>query len=171
VQLLKRIMPFFIGGLVGAVLTVALLAVVVGRNSRSAGSGEPGASSSQHSEAHADHGSSPAEAGPVVDLTKQSTIRIAIENSAYARPNIQVAKGAKVTWTNRDTVRHNVMREHAGGDGAHTAPTAAEVRNDVFAGPLLGKGESYSFTFNEIGTYPYHCAPHPSMKAVVVVTE
>ena len=45
------------------------------------------------------------------------------------------------------------------------------MRPDVFAGPLLAKGERYSFTFTEADSYPYHCAPHPDMKGTVVVTE
>jgi amicyanin len=123
-----------------------------------------------HAEEPVGHGSEQAE-GPVGDLTKQSKVRVNIQDHAYSRPNIRVAIGTTVIWTNKDTVRHNVMREHKGGDYAHHAPTAGKVRDDVFAGPLLERGKSYSFTFNKGGTYPYHCAPHPSMRAVVVVTE
>ena len=50
-------------------------------------------------------------------------------------------------------------------------PNAADVQPDVFAGPLLAKGERYSFTFTKVGSYPYHCAPHPYMQGAVVVTE
>ena len=39
------------------------------------------------------------------------------------------------------------------------------------ARPLLAKGERYSFTFTEVDSYPYHCAPDPDMKGTVVVTE
>jgi len=164
-------MPFVIGGLVGALITVALLAIVTGRDSRSTSNTGQTAGTNHYAEDHSHHhGSDQAELGPVVDLTKQSKIQIDIKDYAYSRPNIRVAKGTKVTWTNQDAVSHNVMKEHEGGDAAHEAPTADEVRADVFAGPLLAKGESYSFTFNKVGTYPYHCAPHPSMQAVVVVS-
>src|SRR5215204_391220 len=66
---------------------------------------------------------------------------------------------------------HNVMQQHDDSDVAHAASSVADVRPDVFAGPLLAKGERYSFTFTEVDSYPYHCAPHPDMKGTVVVTE
>jgi plastocyanin len=34
----------------------------------------------------------------------------------------------------------------------------------------LGRGQSYSFTFTESGTFPYHCGIHPSMKGTITVT-
>ena len=160
-------MPFLIGGVVGAVIAVGLLVFFDDRNSPSADSSEHSAGADDHAHHHAEE----ADLGTVVDLTGQSTVQINIKNYAYARPNIQVTKGTKVTWTNQDAVAHNVMKEHDDGDQAHEAPSANEVRDDVFAGPLLAKGEHYSFTFNEVGSYPYHCAPHPYMQAVVVVTE
>ena len=160
-------MPFLIGGLVGAVIAVGLLVFFDDQNS-------PSASSSEHSagaDDHAHHSAEEADLGRVVDLTGQPEVQINIKDYAYARPNIQVTKGTKVTWTNQDPVAHNVMKEHDEGDEAHEAPSADEVRDGVFAGPLLGKGEHYSFTFNKVGSYPYHCAPHPYMQAIVDVTE
>jgi amicyanin len=173
-QQVKRIMPFLIGGLVGALIAVGFLVVFNDRNSRSAtmieragGADEPSENSTHH---HAEEKEEEAELGPVVDLSDQPEVEIDIKDYAYSRPNIRVTEGTKVVWTNRDTVGHNVMKEHDAGDRAHEAPSADDVRDDVFAGPLLAKGERYSFTFNEVGSYPYHCAPHPYMQAVVVVT-
>lgn len=109
--------------------------------------------------------------GEIVDLTSQTTVAMDIKDFKYARPNIKIKKGTTVTWTNRDTVEHNVMLEHPGGGAAHDAPKPNEIKPDVFAGPLLAQGESYSFTFNETGTDPYHCSPHPFMKGSVTVVE
>ncbi len=39
------------------------------------------------------------------------------------------------------------------------------------ASPLLGKGESTSFVFNETGEFSIYCEPHPVMKMNVVVEE
>ena len=169
-SLIKRIMPFLIGGLAGALITVGFLVIFDERNSRSASSREHAAGSGEHAEAHPHH-SAQADLDPVVDLTGQSAVQIDIKDYAYARSNIKTTKGTKVTWTNQDTVEHNVMQQHDDSDVAHAAPSVADVRPDVFAGPLLAKGESYSFTFTEVDSYPYHCAPHPDMKGTVVVTE
>lgn len=109
--------------------------------------------------------------GLVVDLTNQSAVRMNIKDFAYHLPNIRIKKGTTVTWTNLDAVKHNVMLEHADGGTAHDAPAPDEVKPDVFAGPLLAQGESYSFTFNEASANPYHCSPHPNMKGKITVVE
>lgn len=105
----------------------------------------------------------------VVNLTNKNQVTINIEGNAYEPQNIKIHKGTKVTWVNRDSTRHNVMEEHEGSERIHDAPEISEVDPDHFAGPLLKRGESYSFTFNEVGQKPYHCAPHPYMKGNVTV--
>lgn len=101
------------------------------------------------------------------DLTSQSTVAIDIADFKYSKANIKIKKGTKVTWTNRDPVKHNVMRD----GGSSAAPDKNEVKPDMLAGQLLARGESYSFTFNKTGTDPYHCSPHPYMKGSVTVVE
>lgn len=112
----------------------------------------------------------PEESG-VLDLTNQTEVSIDIQNFAYSKPNIKIKKGTKVTWTNQDTVKHNAMKEHEDSGKPHSAPTKEEVKPTLFSGPLLAKGESYSFTFNDAGPNPYHCAPHPWMKGLITVSE
>jgi plastocyanin len=65
---------------------------------------------------------------------------------------LKVKVGAKVTWTNGDTVAHTVSAD-----------------NKSFASNHLQPGGSFSFTFTRPGTYAYHCAIHPSMHGSVVV--
>lgn len=108
---------------------------------------------------------------PVIDLTAEPQVAIDIKNYAYSKQYIKIRKGTTVTWTNRDTVQHNVMKEHDASGSAHDAPKKSEVRPDVLASQLLSRGESYSFTFNETGVNPYHCSPHPYMKGSVTVVE
>ena len=127
------------------------------------------ASSAEH---HSEHsGTEQSTNASEIDLTSQTTVSIDIKDYAYTKANIKIKRGTTVTWTNQDTVRHNAMKEHDDGDEAHDGPTRDEVQDDVFAGPLLAKGESYSFTFNEAGSNPYHCAPHPYMKGIITVVE
>lgn len=80
-----------------------------------------------------------------------------IKDFAFAPGERTVKKGTKVTWTNKDSARHDI------------SPTSGG--SDFKASELLAKGESYSFTFNTAGTYTYKCSPHPYMKGTVVVTE
>jgi amicyanin len=97
----------------------------------------------------------------VVDLTgKGQYVEVTMKNSKYIAQNIKVKKGTTVTWKNEDTVRHNVVALDANDQSGLPAENA-----------LFGKGETYSFTFETIGTYKYMCTPHPFMTGSVEVTE
>jgi plastocyanin len=76
----------------------------------------------------------------------------AIKGFAFQPDVLKVEVGAKVTWTNDDTVAHTV-----------TADT------NSFASGNLQPGGSFSFTFTRPGTYAYHCSIHPSMHGSIVV--
>jgi len=65
--------------------------------------------------------------------------------------------GTTLTWTNYDVAPHTVT------SGTHDAET------DTFHSGLLQRGESWSYTFTEPGTYAYHCDPHPYMEGMVTV--
>ena len=75
-----------------------------------------------------------------------------IKGFSFQPEVLKVKVGAKVTWTNDDTVAHTV-----------TADT-----NSFDSGNLQPAG-SFSFTFTRPGTYAYHCSIHPSMHGSVVV--
>lgn len=78
---------------------------------------------------------------------------VEITDFKFMPENIKVKVGDTVTWTNNDTVRHNV----------------AGVDNELPEGPLLSQGETYTYTFTKPGVYNYICTPHPYMKASVTV--
>lgn len=80
-----------------------------------------------------------------------------IKDYSYAPAKIQVKKGTAVTWTNQDSTRHDVKPDRESGNFKPSE--------------LLGKGESYTYTFNTAGTYTYYCSPHPYMKGTVEVTD
>ncbi len=78
---------------------------------------------------------------------------IFIENFAYSPKELTISVGETVIWTNRDSVRHNVVSDSG----------------NELAADLLGQNESYTHTFDRAGEYPYHCAPHPFMTGKIVV--
>ncbi|MDN7240508.1 plastocyanin/azurin family copper-binding protein [Planococcus sp. N028] len=51
-----------------------------------------------------------------------------------------------------------------------SAADAPEAKSGE-ASPLLAKGETTSFVFNEAGEFPIYCQPHPNMEMTVVVEE
>ena len=82
---------------------------------------------------------------------------VAIDIQGFKLPaNTDVAKGTKVTWTNKDTAKHTVT--------SGTRPN----KDGKFDGQLDAAG-TFSFTFTDAGTYSYYCALHSSMNATITV--
>lgn len=75
--------------------------------------------------------------------------QVTIKNFAFNPAVITIKKGDTVNWTNEDSVPHTVT-----GAG--------------FDSRTLSPGKSYSYTFNDAGSYDYVCSIHPNMKAKVV---
>lgn len=103
------------------------------------------------------NGSGPSAYGAPASTAATTTAATAtnaatIKGFSFQPEVLKVKVGAKVTWTNDDTVAHTV-----------TADTTS------FASGNLQAGGSFSFTFTRPGTYAYHCSIHPSMHGSVVV--
>jgi plastocyanin len=103
------------------------------------------------------NGSGPSAYGASASTAATTTAATAtnaatIKGFSFQPEVLKVKVGAKVTWTNDDTVAHTV-----------TADTTS------FASGNLQPGGSFSFTFTRPGTYAYHCSIHPSMHGSVVV--
>lgn len=94
------------------------------------------------------------ETQDVKDFTSQKEVSLEIINYAFTPPTIRIKKGTTVTWTNRDTVKHNAIAD-----------------DESFKTELIGKDESVSVTFDTAGTFPYYCGPHPSMRGTVIVED
>lgn len=83
------------------------------------------------------------------------SVDVAISQFLFEPATIEVAAGGAVTWTNLDTFSHDVARLPAGSG---------------FKSPLIPKDGTYSFTFDEAGTFDYYCPTHPTMFGQIVVT-
>lgn len=92
---------------------------------------------------------------PAASNNPATTDEVEIEDFAFRPANIIVKKGTTVTWTNKDDSAHTVTAD--GGSGPNSE--------------LFGRGQSYSYTFNETGEFSYFCKPHPYMKGKVTVTD
>ena len=88
------------------------------------------------------------------------TSTVNIQNFAFNPASITIQKGTTVTWVNQDSANHEIVNDAQG--------TIAQ--GAIFTSNSLPKGASYSFKFDNPGTFPYHCSIHPSMKATVIVT-
>jgi|SRR3989338_7002025 len=81
------------------------------------------------------------------------TESVVIKGFDYSPKELKIKAGTSVVWTNMDSVGHTV-----------TSDTGNEIDS-----PLLKNGETYAKTFNNPGTYAYHCKPHPYMKGKIIV--
>lgn len=93
--------------------------------------------------------------GPAASSAASTSNEIEIKNYAFKPASVTVKVGTTVTWTNKDAVVHTV--------------TADASSSDKFDSGDIQQGGTFSYTFKQTGTYPYHCTPHPNMKASVTV--
>lgn len=83
--------------------------------------------------------------------TASKTVTVNIRNFAFRPGNLTVARGTKVVFANRDSVRHTATK-----------------RGSFSTGRIKG-GSSASVRFASSGTYRYHCLIHPEMRGKIVV--
>lgn len=81
------------------------------------------------------------------------TYDISIKSFAFTQTPLTIKKGDTVIWTNEDSAKHTV-----------TSDSGNELNS-----ALIGNDEKYSHTFDSVGTFSYHCTPHPSMKGKIIV--
>jgi plastocyanin len=75
------------------------------------------------------------------------------EGIAFNPAEVTVAVGDTVTWTNNDSVPHDVTADSfSSGDPGGMAP-----------------GDTFEETFDEAGTFDYVCTVHPGMEGTVIV--
>jgi plastocyanin len=84
------------------------------------------------------------------------TASVSISKGGFTPATIKIKKGQDITWTNDDNQPHQI----AGDEGSPSGFKSNEA---------LNKGDSYSFTFEESGTYHYHDSPSVENKGVIVV--
>lgn len=69
---------------------------------------------------------------------------IVIQDLSFEPVEVTIEAGEAVTWKNEDRRTHQIMSG------------APPVMTDDFMSPLLQSGDSWSYTFEEPGDYPYH---------------
>jgi plastocyanin len=83
-----------------------------------------------------------------------ATQQVMMQGYAFSPAALTVRVGDTVTWMQHDEAPHDVVTT--------SAPVA-------FRSPRLSAGQSWSYTFQQPGTYSYYCSVHPDMRASVTV--
>ncbi len=86
----------------------------------------------------------------ITQESDQNAKEVSIVNFSFDPATLQLAKGTKVVWTNKDAVPHTVT-------------------SDSFSSSTLNPGQSFSYTFKDEGTFSYSCSFHPQMKGTITV--
>lgn len=90
-----------------------------------------------------------------------SANEVGMSSQSFTPSSIEVEVGTTVTWTNGSSVSHTVT---SGTNGEH---------DGKFDSGSIPPSGTFTFTFDEVGTYPYYCIPHLSsgMTGTVTVVE
>lgn len=78
------------------------------------------------------------------------TAAVTIASLAFNPATLTIKRGTTVTWTNNDSVSH-------------------QIKSASFNSDILSQGQSYSMTFNDAGIFDYSCAIHPAMTGQLIV--
>jgi plastocyanin len=85
------------------------------------------------------------------------TKSISMMNIAYNPDSLTIHIGDKVAWKNSETGLYPPQHTATSDDG-HT-----------FDSGYLNPGQSFTFTFNQAGTFKFHCNVHDSMHGTITV--
>lgn len=85
-----------------------------------------------------------------VEETHAETYFIDIQDFEFKPSTFTIQKGSTVTWINRMSIRHTII-----GPG--------------FDSDTLDQGDTFSWTFDDTGTFTYTCYVHPSMSGTIIV--
>lgn len=81
-------------------------------------------------------------------------VMVTINGFAFMPATMTVPVGTRVVWMNQQPgVPHTVTSD-----------------TGVWDSGTLGTGATFAFTFNQPGTFPYHCNIHPNMHGTITVT-
>lgn len=78
---------------------------------------------------------------------------VAISETGFEPPSLEVLADTTVRWTNTDTQPHTVTADDGSFDSSDIAP-----------------GDTFMHTFEEPGSVPYHCRNDPDFVAVIQIT-
>lgn len=114
---------------------------------------EPATTDAPSSTVGAPATSAPTAPAPTAGAPAEGAAVVSITDFTFVEGTIEVPVGTTVEWVNDDSFDHSVVAD----DGSFESETMAA-------------GDTFSFTFDTPGEFPYICGIHPSMIGTVIVT-
>jgi plastocyanin len=90
--------------------------------------------------------------GASVMAAEPAATRIEVKNFMFMPTTLTVNAGDKVTWVNKDDEPHTVVSD-----------------TGAFRSRAIDTDESFSYKFDQPGTYRFTCSIHPRMVGTIVV--
>ncbi len=88
----------------------------------------------------------------------------------FSPTKLSINYGDTITWINDDREGHTVTSGKGSGRFGWMSDDYGTPDGYFDSGRFL-PGESWSFTFDKVGTIPYYCTIHPWMEGIVLVEE
>jgi plastocyanin len=135
-----------------ACLALGLVVAGCGGDDDDNGGGDSGSAATATTEKPAETtaGGGGAEAG--------ANAKVSMKDIAFNPSDITVAKGGSVTWTNDDSVGHDVTKESGPGPDFKSGDPGG-----------IAPGSDFTQKFDTAGSIKYVCTVHPGMEGTVTV--
>ncbi len=121
--------------------------------------GREGGDSEQDSQERLSSSSSSPSSPTITEEGKMVSIVGNSGSNSYNPNPLEIKVGDTVTWLNNDSSPHTVT--------SSSSSSSSEESN--FDSDVLRRDETFSFTFDREGEYPYYCTLHPNMVGTIVV--
>jgi plastocyanin len=110
--------------------------------------------------------------GQPAEQGEQAADAVVTMSLTFMPTDITVKVGDTVTWRNGETIGHTITSGQWGEVNEATGLRGTQTPDGMFDHKLSPRGEegdTFSFTFDEAGTFLYYCQPHLTMNAKVIV--
>ena len=95
-------------------------------------------------------GAAPSEPQP--EAAEGASVRINIKDLAFSPATVRIKVGQAVEWVNGDPLAHT-----------------ATADDKSWGSGFINQGGRYARRFTAVGSFPYHCEPHPQMRGTIIV--
>lgn len=112
---------------------------------------DSGSSADQPADTAAD--SPPAGAAPA-----KGAVEVGMQNIEFDPTDVTVKKGGTITWTNNESVPHDVTKEDGPGPDFSSGDPGG-----------MGEGDTFEHTFDAVGEINYVCTIHSNMTGTITV--
>lgn len=92
------------------------------------------------------------KAAPLTVLLHKKVVHVTINNFAFSPARLEVSRGTRIIWTNKDSDPHTVSSNKG-----------------IWSSDALDTDGTFARAFAKDGAFSYYCKIHPFMQATIIV--